>query len=128
MKKIVLLYIIVFFSSGLWAAPAQDIYHFNTVTQQNQFNALIQNLRCLVCQNQYLAESNASLAKDLRTQIFSMVETGKSDQEIKQYLVQRYGEFVSYTPPFEPGTYILWGLPVILLLGGIAIILWRILA
>jgi cytochrome c-type biogenesis protein CcmH len=65
-------------------------------------------LRCLVCQNQDLADSEADLAKDLRRQVFQMMQSGKSDDEIKQYLVSRYNIFVLYDPPLQAGTWLLW--------------------
>jgi len=119
---IFIIFLFLLFSPTLFAAPAHNIYNFKTVKQQNQFDELTQNLRCLVCQNQTLAESNAPLAQDLRAQIFQMIQNQKSNQDIKNYLIQRYGNFVSYTPPFNPSTYLLWGLPGLLLLIGIFII------
>lgn len=121
-KTIFLTLLLSLFSPMLFAAPAQNIYNFNTVEQQTRFDELTQNLRCLVCQNQTLAESNAPLAQDLRGQIFQMILNQKSNQDIKNYLIQRYGNFVTYTPPFNPSTYLLWGLPGLLLLIGIFII------
>ena len=82
-------------------------------------------LRCLVCQNQTLAESPAGLAGDLRREVRLLAESGKSDEEIKQYLKQRYGDFVLYKPPLESKTWLLWFGPFALLLGG-AIITWTI--
>lgn len=78
-------------------------------------------LRCLVCQNQTLAESNAPLAEDLRKEVRELALAGKSDDEIRAYLVARYGDFVLYKPPFEPVTYLLWLGPFLLLAGGAAI-------
>ncbi len=121
-KHIFIFFLFLLFSPIIFAAPAQNIYNFNTVGQQNRFDDLTQNLRCLVCQNQTLAESNAPLAQDLRRQIYQMIQTQKSNQQIKDYLIHRYGNFVSYTPPLIPSTYLLWGLPGILLLMGIFII------
>lgn len=116
------IFLCIYFSPIAFAAPAQNIYNFNTVEQQTRFDELTQNLRCLVCQNQTLAESNAPLAQDLRGQIFQMILNQKSNQDIKNYLIQRYGNFVTYTPPFNPSTYLLWGLPGLLLLIGILIV------
>jgi len=75
-------------------------------------------LRCLVCQNQTLADSNAELADDLRREVRDLAQEGKSDEEIKAYLVARYGDFVLYNPPVKATTWLLWGGPFALLLGG----------
>jgi cytochrome c-type biogenesis protein CcmH len=83
-------------------------------------------LRCLVCQNQTLADSNAELADDLRREVRSLAQSGKSDEEIKAYLVQRYGDFVLYRPPVKPSTWLLWGGPFALLGGG-ALLWWVVL-
>ena len=83
-------------------------------------------LRCLVCQNQTLADSNAELASDLRREVRSLAEAGKSDDEIKEYLVARYGDFVLYNPPVKATTLLLWAGPFVLLGGG-AVLWWMIL-
>lgn len=77
---------------------------------------LTEKLRCLVCQNQSIAESQADLANDLRREVREMLAAGKSDQEIIDYMVQRYGDFVLYDPPFKTSTLLLWGGPAALLL------------
>jgi cytochrome c-type biogenesis protein CcmH len=76
-------------------------------------------LRCLVCQNQNLADSNAELAQDLRAQVYQMIQSGKSDQEIIDFMVMRYGDFVLYKPPFKLKTALLWAGPFLLLIIGI---------
>jgi cytochrome c-type biogenesis protein CcmH len=83
---------------------------------------LSEQLRCLVCQNQTIAESNAELAVDLRNQIHEQIASGRSDDEIMQYMVTRYGDFVLYRPPFKATTVLLWLGPVLLLLAGVAIL------
>ena len=86
-----------------------------------RYDALAEELRCLVCQNQTLADSDASLAVDLRRQLESMVVEGRSDDEIKAYLVERYGEFVLYRPPVQSNTWLLWFGPFLLLAAGIGV-------
>ena len=81
-------------------------------------------LRCLVCQNQTLADSPAGLAGDLRREVRSLVESGKTDAEIKDFLQVRYGDFVLYKPPVDPKTWVLWFGPFVLLGGGAAIAVW----
>lgn len=89
-----------------------------TDAQQAQLNSLEEELRCLVCQNQTLAESGADVAQDLRNLVHRLVASGKSDDEIKTYLVERYSDFVLYKPPFKARTAILWLGPFVLLLIG----------
>jgi len=81
---------------------------------------LSHELRCLVCQNETLAESRADLAVDLRNEVREQMRAGKTDQEIVAYLTERYGDFVLYRPPVKPATYLLWFGPFLLLLGGLA--------
>ena len=80
---------------------------------------LSRELRCLVCQNETLADSRADLAEDLRTQIREQMKAGKSDKEIINYLTTRYGKFILYNPPVDPTTYLLWFGPFVLLLAGL---------
>ena len=83
--------------------------------QQVRYYALLEELRCLVCQNQTLAESNAELAGDLRNRVLTMVKDGVSDDEILSFMTERYGDFIRYRPPLKPKTYLLWAMPLILL-------------
>ncbi len=85
---------------------------------QARFQVLGEELRCLVCQNQTLADSNADLARDLRTEVEEQIRAGKSDQQIKDYLVARYGDFVLYRPQVKRETWLLWAGPFALLGGG----------
>jgi len=87
--------------------------------------AISEELRCLVCQNQTIAASDAGLAQDLKRQVRTMVSEGKSKQEILDYMVQRYGDFVLYRPPVKPTTYALWGGPLILMVLGVSILLFN---
>ncbi|HUG99233.1 MAG TPA: cytochrome c-type biogenesis protein [Gammaproteobacteria bacterium] len=91
---------------------------FDTSQQLDRYEALINDLRCVVCQNQSVAESNVELARDLRRITRDMILAGKTDAEIKQFMTDRYGDFVLYSPPLKPTTYLLWGAPAILLLLG----------
>lgn len=82
--------------------------------------AISEELRCLVCQNESLSGSHAELAQDLRREIRKMIAEGKSDKEILDFMVGRYGDFVRYRPPLKPTTWLLWGGPFVLLAGGLA--------
>src|SRR6266540_4553149 len=89
---------------------------------EKRLTTLAKELRCLVCQNETLADSQADLAEDLRRQIREQMKAGKSDQEIISFLTQRYGDFVLYKPPVKSTTYLLWFGPFVLLLMGIAVL------
>jgi len=102
---------------GAWAIDS-DIT-FDSPEQEERYDRLINELRCLVCQNQTIADSNADLAKDLRRQTLDMLRQGKSDDEIVKFMTDRYGDFVLYRPPVKPTTWLLWGAPMILLLIGV---------
>lgn len=84
-------------------------------------NKLSEELRCLVCQNQSLADSHAELAIDLKNQVREMLQKGMSDQQVLDFLVQRYGDFVLYRPPVKATTWLLWGGPFVLLIAALAI-------
>jgi cytochrome c-type biogenesis protein CcmH len=88
------------------------------VAFDGRIKKLESELRCLVCQNQTLADSNASLAEDLRAEVRELARAGKSDDDIRAYLVARYGDFVLYDPPLKRNTWLLWLGPFALLLGG----------
>jgi cytochrome c-type biogenesis protein CcmH len=87
-----------------------------TSQERELYQQIIQEVRCLVCQNQSVSESNADLAKDLRTEILEQVKQGSSEDDIKSYLLSRYGDFVLYDPSFKKSTYILWLSPVLIIL------------
>ena len=89
---------------------------------EERVNKLSKELRCLVCQNETLADSRADLAEDLRAQIREQMKAGKSDKEIVDYLTQRYGKFILYNPPVDPTTYFLWFGPFLLLLAGLFVL------
>lgn len=96
---------------------------FKDHAQEVRFQNLTKQLRCMVCQNENLADSNAELARDLRLEVFQLMQQGKSDAEIKQYLVARYSDFVLYQPPLKPGTWLLWFGPLAIVLGGAGVVL-----
>jgi cytochrome c-type biogenesis protein CcmH len=104
-------------------AFAIDPLPFKDRAEEVRFQNPTRELRCLVCQNQNLADSEAELAGELRRQVFDMMQSGKSDAEIKEYLVARYNDFVLYDPPVKPGTWLLWFAPgVLVLIGAIVIV------
>jgi cytochrome c-type biogenesis protein CcmH len=94
---------------------------FDDPAEQERYERLIRDLRCLVCQNQSIADSNAMLASDLRREVRELMEAGQSDAQIRRFMTERYGDFVLYRPPVTPRTWLLWSAPGLLLLGGIGI-------
>jgi cytochrome c-type biogenesis protein CcmH len=114
LKRLLLLVIV-----SLWVAPMQaaiEAYQFDSPEMEADYYQLIKELRCLVCQNQNLAGSDADLARDLRRETYEMLQQGKSQQEVVDFMVARYGDFVLYRPQFKSSTYLLWLGPFILLL------------
>lgn len=100
-------------SMAAWANI--DTYQFDNPRQEAQYRALIEEFRCPKCQNQNLAGSDAPIAQDLKQKTYDMVKDGRSDAEIRQYMNERYGDFISYKPPVRPSTWILWFFPPVLL-------------
>ncbi len=98
------------------AGVTLEAFKFDTKAEEQHFRDLIEELRCLVCQNQSLADSDAELAHDLRAEVYDMIQAGKSDDEIVEFLVARYGDFVLYNPPVKPANYLIWFGPFVLLL------------
>lgn len=98
-------------------------YSFQNQEEEQRFHVLTKEIRCLVCQGQSIADSNAPLAKDLRLKIYEMMMAQASDQDIKSYLVSRYGKFILLKPPLEKATLLLWSFPLLGLLLGLIILL-----
>lgn len=105
-------------------APVDDTAPFADAALEGRFRALTRELRCLVCQNETIADSHAELAVDLRREIRVMLEAGRSDREILAFMTDRYGQFVLYRPPFSTVTLVLWTGPLLLLAAG-AVLLRR---
>ena len=99
-----------------------EVLEFETPEHEERYNNLIAELRCLVCQNQNLADSNAELAVDLRRKTYEMVSKDKSEKEIASFMVERYGDFVLYRPPLNSSTLLLWTGPLFILLIGVALL------
>lgn len=121
MKKIISILLLsgaLIFSLESAAAPIET-FKFESAETEKVFHKLSEELRCLVCQNQNIAESNADLAKDLRLEIYTMLSEGKTEDEIVDFMVERYGDYVLYRPPFKPMTWLLWFGPVIVFIFGL---------
>jgi cytochrome c-type biogenesis protein CcmH len=104
--------------------PTVDVYgEIENHALQPRYEHITQNLRCLVCQNESIADSNVELASDLRRQVREMLIAGKSDDDIFQYMTDRYGEFVRFNPPLTPKTWLIWGAPFIMVAVGAVVII-----
>lgn len=108
MKKIAVALLLLGVLNHAWAI---DPLVFNNPAEEKRFNHLAAELRCLVCQNESLADSSAPLAQDLRREVKQLMDSGKSDAEIKAFLTDRYGDFVLYRPPFKSLSALLWIAP-----------------
>lgn len=117
---------VLFWLSVIWfpasSFAAVEYHAFADPAKAQAYNNLINELRCLVCQNQTIADSNADLAKDLRQQVHDMLQQGKTEQDVADFMTQRYGDFVLYRPAFKGKTLVLWLAPVAFLLVGLATI------
>ncbi|QHB73867.1 cytochrome c-type biogenesis protein CcmH [Stenotrophomonas sp. 364] len=98
--------------------------HYRDAAEEARFHALAAELRCVQCQNQSLADSNAQIAHDLRREVLTLMQQGRDDAQIKQFLVDRYGAFVLYRPPMDARNSLLWFGPAVLLLGGAGVLVW----
>ena len=117
--------IVVFFMLSLIGTVQADVvYRFKIRSQETQFKHLLTEFRCVVCQNQNIADSNAHIAADLRAEIYNMVKEGKTELQIIEYLTERYGDFILYKPPFKKITLLLWFAPLIFVAIGL-FLFWR---
>jgi len=122
---------ILYFLSFIVLFPATafsgvEINEFSSAEQEREYKKLVNELRCLVCQNQNLADSNSELAQDLRKEVYQMLEKGNSNDEIIDFMVARYGDFVLYKPPFKPVTFLLWLGPFVLLFLAVLVVAYMI--
>ncbi|KAA0930056.1 cytochrome c-type biogenesis protein [Psychrobacter sp. ANT_H59] len=104
---------------------AIEVYDFDSVQQEAQYRGLIEELRCPKCQNQNLAGSDAPIAQDLKQKVYDLIKDRRSDAEIRDYMQDRYGDFITYKPPIRPSTWILWFFPPLLLITLIAGWFWQ---
>lgn len=123
LRHLLFIILLLISSTSLWAI---EVYDFKNQQQRELYQELTQELRCLVCQNQNLADSDADLAKDLKNQVADFVMNDQDKDTILAYMVQRYGDFVTYNPPLNAGTFFLWFSPFIVLLIGAVILIFNI--
>lgn len=107
------------------ALAAIDAWQFKDDAQEQMFRDITSQLRCPKCQNNSVADSNAMIAADMRLKVYELLRAGQSKQQIIDYMVARYGNFVSYEPPLTPGTVILWLLPALFIVGGATVVVLR---
>ena len=123
MKKLIF-FLLVFISNSLYCEEGSDLYSFNNDIDYERFNSLNKELRCPKCQSSNLAGSNSPISNDLKREVYELVVEGKSSKQIKDHLVDRYGNFIIYNPPIEPATYVLWFGPFILILLSVLVIIF----
>ena len=121
MKTWLVIWLALLCAASAWAGEAPPLAEDPVVEQR--LNAISEELRCLVCQNESLAGSRADLALDLRREIRGLIKANKSDQEIMEFMVSRYGDFVRYRPPVKPVTWLLWFGPLLLLIGAVVVVI-----
>jgi cytochrome c-type biogenesis protein CcmH len=122
-RKTMILLLLLVIMPVVYAKEAQPLAADPAL--EKKVYAITSELRCLVCQNQTIAESHADLAIDLKNQIRGMVKAGQTEDQIKKYMVHRYGDFVLYRPPLMKTTYLLWGGPFLLLVIGFTVLLFN---
>jgi cytochrome c-type biogenesis protein CcmH len=105
------------------AAGVDSGQRFEDPDQQARYERMIRDLRCLVCRSESIADSNATLAADLRREVESQIRAGRSDAEIYAFMTERYGDFILLKPPVAPRTWLLWAAPALFLAGGLAVVL-----
>ena len=123
MKKIWLFLTALLFSSVAFSAI--DALNFTSPQQESDYHQLTQSLRCPQCQNNNIADSNATIAVDMRGKVFELLQEGKSKNDVVEYMVARYGNFVTYDPPMTASTLVLWIAPLLLVLLGVVFLLRR---
>jgi cytochrome c-type biogenesis protein CcmH len=123
MLRASLVAVLLVFGGTALAIDAEDA--FDDPVLQERYENINRELRCLVCQNQTIADSNATLAQDLRREVRDMIAAGQTDAQIREFMIERYGDFVLYRPRMTAGNFLLWAAPVLLLLIG-AIVLVRV--
>ncbi|HHF5686714.1 TPA: cytochrome c-type biogenesis protein [Haemophilus influenzae] len=123
MKKIWLFLTALLFSSVAFSAI--DALNFSSPQQESDYHQLTQSLRCPQCQNNNIADSNATIAVDMRGKVFELLQEGKSKNDVVDYMVERYGNFVTYDPPIIASTLVLWIAPLLLVLLGVVFLLRR---
>jgi cytochrome c-type biogenesis protein CcmH len=121
MKRLFALLMIALALGTGWAKEAAPLAEDPVVEQR--LIAISEEMRCLVCQNESLAGSRADLAQDLRRELRTLIKQGKTDAEIRDFMVERYGDFVLYRPRIKPQTYLLWGGPFLLMIVAVAVLL-----
>ena len=118
MARLLILWLVL---SG--AAQAEDIYQFSNPVDRARFEHFTAELRCPQCQNQSIGDSDSMQAEDLRRDLYEQIQAGRSDKEITDEMVRRYGNYILYRPPLNSSTVVLWVLPVVLLIIGIVVVL-----
>lgn len=124
-KLIKILVVLALMLGACNSFAAIEIHEFKSDLDRQRYQTFINEMRCPKCQNQNLSGSDSPIAMDLRKELYLMIDSGRSDQEIVNFMVERYGEFILYRPRLSPATMLLWAAPVLFLIFG-AVLLWLI--
>ena len=124
-SKLLNIFLATFIFGLCLAEEPNEVYPFEESIHEERFLSLLDELRCPKCQGSNLAGSNAPIAIDLKREVYRLVKLGKTEKEVKNYLVDRYGNFIVYDPPFKSDTYALWLAPLIIFLITLSVILFR---
>lgn len=125
MKKSFKVYGLLALFTASFCFATNELHQFDNAQQESDYRALIQELRCPQCQNNNIADSNATIATDMRNKTLELLKQGKSKDDVVTYMVERYGNFVTYDPPLTPATILLWLMPLLLIAVGIGIMFSR---
>ena len=123
MRGVMVILLALMLTGQAWAAI--DTWQFKDEAQEQAFREITSQLRCPKCQNNSIADSNAMIASDMRQKVYELQQQGQTQKQIIDYMVARYGNFVTYEPPVTPGTLVLWLLPALFVLGGIVVVVRR---
>ena len=124
-RKLFTIFLSTFILGLTLAEEPNEVYPFEDSLNEERFLSLLNELRCPKCQGSNLAGSNAPIAIDLKREVYRLVKLGKTEKEVKNYLVDRYGNFIVYDPPFKSDTYALWLAPLIIFLITLSVVLFR---
>jgi cytochrome c-type biogenesis protein CcmH len=126
MKRLLILVLVLGLAGPALAQepPAAPDRPLASAEQEARAQALFEDIRCVVCQHESIADSPAGVASDMRRWVRDRIAEGQTDAEVRDGLVTRYGDYVLFTPPVRPGTLLLWGLPLVLVLGGAGVLIW----
>ncbi|MBW6390573.1 cytochrome c-type biogenesis protein [Billgrantia antri] len=116
-------FVILLLATGMAHGGAVEVREFSNPVLEQRYQSLTASLRCPKCQNQAINDSDSPISQDMRERVYAMLQDGRSDMEIRDHMVQRFGDYVLYNPRLEGRTYLLWGLPAVLVVAGAVLVM-----